>query len=176
MYEAAEDALAGHGFVQYEISNWARRVPGRCVSDHEDGEVAMDSLLTCKHNLVYWRNEPYLGVGAGAHSSIGGKRFARVPDPLSYVRASPFDRVSFSETIDPPLEMAETAILALRLTSGLSRQCFRARFGLDPMTLYGAVFDRMERLGLLEAAGDRVRLTRRGRLLSNEVFQLLLPD
>jgi oxygen-independent coproporphyrinogen III oxidase len=179
MYEATEDALAGSGFAHYEISNWARPVANGAASFGE--EPGLDqvpdeaTLLTCQHNLIYWRNEPYLGIGAGAHSYVGGKRFARTTDPLAYVRASPFARASFSETIGTPLEMAETAILALRLATGLSRARFGARFGVDPVTLYGTAITSTERLGLLEMRGDRVRLTRRGRLLSNEVFQLLLP-
>ncbi|MHB0875525.1 MAG: coproporphyrinogen-III oxidase family protein [Anaerolineae bacterium] len=198
MYEITENVLAEAGFAHYEISNWARPSPPAPLPSHGRGESdeaklrgipspaaagedrvrvrTQEVLLTCEHNLIYWRNEPYLGLGAGAHSYLGGRRFARVGDPRDYVRATPAARVAFSETLDRPLEMAETAILALRLVAGLSRSCFEDRFGVDPLVLYGDVFHQVAQWGLVEMAGDRISLTRRGRLLSNEVFQLLLPD
>lgn len=132
--------------------------------------------MTCKHNLIYWRNEPYLGLGAGAHSFLDGRRFARADNPEAYVAATPEGRVVFSEDIDRPLEMAETAILGLRLVAGLERARFRSRFGEDPVDVYREPLQWAEDRGLLECDQCSVRLTRRGRLLSNEVFERLLPD
>lgn len=178
MYEATEDILAAAGYHQYEISNWARAASQALAPAAEGGRGAEGNrrnLLTCRHNLIYWRNEPYLGLGAGAHSFLGGRRCARVADPVAYTTATYAAKIAFCEAIDAPLEMAETAILGLRLTSGLDRRRFLDRFGVDPLSLYADVFAEAQRQGLLVVQQEAVRLTRRGRLLSNEVFQRLLP-
>jgi len=163
MYELAEEALDAAGFVHYEISNWARR--------SHDGR-----LLSCQHNLIYWRNEPYLGLGAGAHSFLFGQRFAYTGDLRAYIGAGPAQAPAFVESIPPDLEMAETAILGLRLVEGLERQRFRDRFGQDPCERFGPVVAWAQEQGLLEVTPAVMRLTRRGRLLSDELFQRLLPD
>jgi oxygen-independent coproporphyrinogen-3 oxidase len=161
MYEMAEAELARAGYVHYEISNWAR--PG----------------FECQHNLVYWRNQPYLGLGAGAHSWFAGRRWANVRVPRIYVEKIERGRlpVAASEEIGPALEMAETAILGLRLVEeGIDFDAFRTRFGAGFTDVYGREVEDLVNLGLLEAMPDRVRLTRRGRLLGNQVFQRFLPD
>jgi len=175
MYLWAGEALAAAGYQQYEISNWA--LPG----------------YRCRHNLVYWRNQPYLGLGAGAHSCLDGYRFAAVRDPRAYIRdvaaagARPLggDLPSFLAGL-PHLEdvvrvtdaraMAETAILGLRLVEGLSLAAFRRRFGVGFLSVYGPAVAELANLGLLERANGRLRLTASGRLLSNEAFVRLLPD
>ena len=161
MYELAEAELARAGYVHYEISNWAR--PG----------------FECQHNLIYWRNQPYLGLGAGAHSWLAGCRWANVRVPQTYVEMITGGQqpVAESEGIGLALEMAETAILGLRLVEeGVSLGAFRARFGADFAAVYGREVRELVGLGLLEATSNRVRLTRRGRLLGNQVFQRFLPD
>jgi len=160
MYELAEAELARAGYVHYEISNWAR--PG----------------FECRHNLIYWRNQPYLGLGAGAHSWFAGRRWANVCLPRIYVEemARGHLPVAESEEISPALEMAETAILGLRLVEeGVNLGAFRARFGAEFTDVYGREVEELVDLGLLEASTGRVRLTRRGRLLGNQVFQRFLP-
>ena len=161
MYEWAEAELARAGYVHYEISNWAR--PG----------------FECQHNLVYWHNQPYLGLGAGAHSWLVGRRWANVRIPQTYIEAIAGGQqpVAESEEINLALEMAETAILGLRLVEeGVSYGAFRARFGVEFTDVYGSKIEELVNLGLLEVACDRVRLTQRGRLLGNQVFQRFLPD
>ncbi len=138
--------------------------------------LGVRASLTAKHNLIYWLNQPYLGLGVGAHSHLGNRRFARLGNPAAYVSATPADRVVFSEVISGPLEMAETAILGLRLVSGLERARFGARFGVDALAVYREPLLWAEAEGLVELDAGWVRLTGRGRLLSNEVFQRLLPD
>jgi oxygen-independent coproporphyrinogen-3 oxidase len=155
MYEWAAEALAGAGYVHYEISNWAR--PG----------------LACRHNLIYWRNEPYLGLGAAAHSWSCGERRSNVCHPADYIEAVQGDRapVAESETIDPSLEMAETMMMGLRLLEeGVSFDRFERRFGVSMMEVYGAEIAGAVGDGLLERTADRVRLTGRGALLGNRVF------
>ncbi|HLY32292.1 MAG TPA: radical SAM family heme chaperone HemW, partial [Ktedonobacterales bacterium] len=125
MYEYAEARLAQAGYRQYEISNWAR--PG----------------YECQHNLTYWRNLPYIGLGAGAHAWFAGHRFAeerairryiaRVRE-TSAIQATeinaglPAGAITQDESITPELEMVETAMVGLRLTTGLDLVAFKARF------------------------------------------------
>jgi oxygen-independent coproporphyrinogen-3 oxidase len=166
MYTLAEETLDRAGYVHYEISNWAQ--PG-----HE-----------CHHNLTYWRNQSYLGLGAGAHSYFEKKRWHNVLSPEEYITRleadlqEPFPpSVKEVEEIDKALEMAETMILGLRLVQeGVRLADFRERFGRELMDAYGREIREMEQAGLLEADGDRVRLTARGHLLGNEVFQRFLPE
>jgi len=161
MYELTQEVLRDAGFVHYEISNWA-----------------VDRSHVCRHNLFYWHNEPYLGFGAGAHSWFGGRRFVNLSLPQDYIRAIEAGQhpVAETEVIEPPLEMAETVILGLRLVEeGMEKARFWARFGRSIESVYGPVLAELEALGLVQVNARRVRLTRRGLLLSNEVFQRLLP-
>jgi oxygen-independent coproporphyrinogen-3 oxidase len=167
MYTLAEEMLARAGYVHYEISNWAQ--PG-----HE-----------CLHNLTYWRNRSYLGLGAGAHSYFDRKRWCNVLSPARYITLLETDSQGLFppsveeevEEIGETLEMAETMILGLRLVQeGVRLADFKGRFGRDLMDVYGGEIREMERVALLTVNGERVRLTARGRLLGNEVFQRFLPE
>lgn len=166
-YEWTQDRLARAGYEHYEISNWARR--GR----------------QCRHNMVYWGNQEYLGLGAGAHSFLNGVRFSTALLPNRYTElvdesAAAGDgtmrHVVAAETVTPELAMADTMILGLRLIDGIDTRAFERRHGRDVREVYGGVIDEFVGHGLLEAAGSHLRLTRRGRLLSNELFQRLLPE
>ena len=170
-YDWTRDRLAVAGYEQYEISNWAR--PG----------------LACRHNLVYWRAEPYIGVGAGAHSFFAGQRLANVDSPQRYVElvnASHEERaatgggtlhqIAGGETPDAATLRADALILGLRLLEGVSRLDYADRFGEPPEAAFGEAIERHFRTGLLEDRDGRLRLTRRGLLLANEVFVDLLPD
>lgn len=159
MYSLAEDILRDSGYEHYEISNWAR--PGR----------------ECRHNLVYWANEPYVGFGAGAHSYVDGRRRGNVADPAEYVRRASdrLEVVESDEAIGSDLEMAETLFLGLRRGVGVSHFEFRRRFGRDLADRYGLTVAELVRSGLLSADADGIRLTPRGRLLGNEVFVRFLP-
>jgi len=152
-YELAEDLLAASGYRHYEISNWAR--PG----------------FECRHNLVYWQNKPYLGVGVAAHSSRDGRRYANtssLDDYLSAFSSGVLPERPLDEAISPGLHEAETVILGLRLDSGVSND--------DISDRRRQIVIEMTDLGLMESSGGRIRLTRRGRLLSNEVFWRFLPE
>jgi oxygen-independent coproporphyrinogen-3 oxidase len=160
-YELAEDRLAAHGYSHYEISNWAR--PGR----------------ECRHNLTYWRNVPYLGAGVAAHSYIDGHRLANSKSLDKYMadfsgKTSPMPELD--EEIGPELELAETVILGLRLGEGINADDIQSRFGIDILAHYRRQVEEMADAGLLEQADGHIRLTRRGRLLSNEVFWRFLPE
>jgi oxygen-independent coproporphyrinogen-3 oxidase len=186
MYEWSCAHLAGAGYEQYEISNWCR--PGE----------------ECRHNLVYWRNGEWLGLGPGAHShltsqeqSAGSKgwRFADVYSPKQYIELvneavsrgisfglklpenlESMSQVAFIEGQTAEMEMADTAILGLRLNEGLDMHAFEERFGLSFTEAYGPALEELAPAGLLERENGRMRLTERGRLLANEVFVRLLPD
>lgn len=174
MYEWASQRLAEAGYIQYEISNWAR--------------CRQDKLLACRHNLQYWRNLPYLGLGAGAHGFAGGVRTANVLAPGAYIRRLQSGRPAVAELPEFPhtpatqelfpvereAEIAETMMMGLRLTQeGVSAAAFRQRFGQDLQDFFARPIARLRERGLLEwsgAQGDRLRLTAAGRLLGNQVF------
>jgi oxygen-independent coproporphyrinogen-3 oxidase len=174
MYELAEETLDAAGYAQYEISNWARELS---TSNLEPLTSNLEPR-TSKHNLTYWRNEPYLGFGAGAHSSFGGERYWNVLSPVEYIQR--IERgasvVAGREKISRELEMAETMILGLRLNEGIVFEEFVQRYGEDAREKYARQLREVSELGLVELTNVRVRLTPRGRLLSNEVFWRLLPD
>jgi len=173
MYTESEERLEAAGYEHYEISNWAR--PGR----------------RCRHNLTYWETRPYLGLGAGAHSYLGGCRFANTPLPKEYIelirasgppeeRAGGLDlsrmpQVTSLERLDAQTEMADTVILGLRLTEGVALDGLRERFGVGLEERYAQEISELTGLGLLELGGGRLRLTKRGRLLANEAFLRFLP-
>lgn len=159
-YELAEEVLAMHGYQHYEISNWAR--PG----------------YECRHNLTYWQNQPYLGVGVAAHSFIKGHRLANTGNLDKYLAAFPGNPAAARDTdeeVSPQLQLAEVVILGLRLCDGLSLDEVLSRFGVVLLEYYQQTVAEMTKAGLLECTGQQLRLTRRGRLLSNEVFWRFLP-
>jgi oxygen-independent coproporphyrinogen-3 oxidase len=152
MYESARERLAAAGYEQYEVSNWAR--PG----------------FRCRHNLLYWRNQGWLGLGVGAASHRAGRRWTNTPRLAAYCAAVEADSVppAVEETCDEP---SDTLILGLRLVrEGVRRSAFRDRFGEALDTRYGAAVRRLVGRGLLRDDGETLRLTDRGLLLGNHVF------
>ena len=159
MYEMAESRLVKAGFFHYEISNWAR-----------------PNLKVSQHNLTYWRNETWLGMGAGAHSWMDGHRWANAPRPREYIAALEQGRAPVAETeaIDRRLEMGETMMMGLRLAEGVGDARFCARFGVGLEAAFGTELAQLQNLGLLAWNGQTARLTARGRLLGNQVFMRFL--
>jgi len=172
-YEWSGAFLKEAGFVQYEISNWARQA--------EDGQIR-----ACRHNLQYWRGLPYLGFGAGAHGYAHDVRVANVLGPAAYIQklTEPTEWVPSQNTNYPITPatvsaihsqgrdaMGEFMMMGLRLTlEGISRSTFRERFEIELDDIYGQEIDRLVRQGLLERQADTLRLTPHGRLLGNRVF------
>lgn len=163
MYDLADELTSAAGLAQYEISNWAK--PG----------------AACRHNLQYWRNLPYLGVGAGAHGYVNStryeivrpiRRYIDLAQQPAYPQAFPLTpTVEHSELISPAAAMSEHMMTGLRLTGeGVSLSGFQARFGVPIREVYGSAIDQLMRYGLLHQVGDSLRLTSRARLLSNPVF------
>jgi oxygen-independent coproporphyrinogen-3 oxidase len=170
LYEMADNMLAGAGYVQYEISNWAK-------SDQSTNLPTTTPHFACRHNLTYWRNEAYLGFGPGAHSSEDGRRWAAIRSVPEYIeRINHGDSVvDFVEEIDDRLAMGETMMLGLRLVrEGVTFERFQQRHGQSMLDVFGAEIERLERLGLLERLSDRVRLAHDARLVGNQVFAAFL--
>jgi len=173
MYEWAGDRLSASGYVQYEISNWAK-----------DGPAVAGSHLpafACRHNVQYWRNLSYLGIGAGAHGCALGWRYSNVLSPRLFIERiegglanpAPCSPAAADRTpIDLSTEMDETMLLGFRMThEGVQPSQFQARFGQDLEPRYGRRLRQLESDGLIERGPDRLRLSARGRLLGNRVFQ-----
>ena len=168
MYELATERLAAAGYDQYEISNWSRA-----------GRV-------CRHNLQYWRCLPYLGLGAGAHGLAAGYRYSVIASPDRYIAAltdgedrslpfplSPAAAKSGQQSNEEALY--EHVMMGLRLTrDGIQREDFRRRFGFDFVARFEGALDDLGAMGLVELNDKRVRLTARGRLLSNFVIRELV--
>jgi oxygen-independent coproporphyrinogen-3 oxidase len=171
MYEWARDELQSAGYRHYEISNWARADP------RDEGTTP---AFACRHNLGTWRLQPYLGLGAGAHGFVPGWRYSNVHHPAEYVsrihsgdaRPFPFSAaVAESRAVDVNTERREMLLLGLRLVEeGVEASAFTQRFGVSLEAVFGEDLAELEGQGLLERAGESVRLTRKGHLLGNRVF------
>ena len=179
MYEYASEALCRAGYWQYEISNWARGVssPPAVWALPPGGVTEAIGPWISRHNLVYWRNQSWLGLGAGAYSWFGGRRWSNPRHPVAYVRMG---RAGYwpetdVEVIAPSLERGEILMLGLRLAEGVSDAQFRARFVVGLNEAYGDTLARLSAAGLVEWDGVRLRLSARGRLLGNQVFGAFLP-
>ncbi len=177
LYLSACDLLAQRGFVQYEISNWARDEEiGTCGAAHGNRDQGTGSTLrgqgditaglastsrspranpffACRHNLVYWRDEPYRGFGAGSHSYDGRRRWWNVkpvPAYIGRIRQGKSPEAG-GEDIDTRLAQGETMMLGLRLVlEGVARARFRARFGVALDEVFGAEISALTQRGLLE--------------------------
>ena len=175
MYEEAQRRLDVNGFIQYEISNWSK------------------PNLESQHNLLYWLNEPYLGVGPGAHSWIAGQRFANLKSPRRYVTVvgknyelvgsdpvalmrTPSGPVEDVDITTPAIDVAETMMMGMRLNQGVSHNRFEKRFGVGSDIVFPYEVKRLLNLGLIEVTNDTLRLSENGRLLGNEVFAEFIGD
>lgn len=163
MYAHTLGRLADAGFAQYEVSNFAR--PGR----------------ECRHNLVYWNNEEYLGLGPSAVSYIDGERRKNVVNLdrwLASVRESGWSAPASRERLTGAALAGETAMLQLRLRRGIDVPAFRARFGLDPLEVFAGPVRRFAEAGLLEADARRIRITDAGLFVSDTISAefLLVPS
>jgi len=146
-YALADERLRSAGFEWYEVSNWSR--PGQ----------------ECRHNLLYWRQDDYVAIGCAAHGHTDGRRWWNVRTPERYVERVTSGRSpeAGAEALDPDHRDEETFLLALRTRDG-------ARCAPGAAT----EVDALVALGLVTRDGDRVVLTRPGRLVANEVTVRLL--
>ena len=158
MEDAGFDALAALGYERYEISNFAK--PG----------------FECRHNLNYWNNGEYLGLGLNSHSAmrINNKwmRWANKSDLSDYIIDAANGRLPVAETKEIPREeeMFENVMLELRKTAGLDRKAFEARFGIDPVTNYASAVSEAILEGNMVCDENTVKLTKKGLDFQNEVL------
>ena len=154
MYESTAEILGQKGYVQYEISNYAR--PG----------------WACAHNLGYWARDDYLGLGLGAASLVNNQRWNNTDSMEEYrAGAQEPERIRVGkEELSVREQMEETMILGLRRMEGVWRRDFRETFGAELEEIYGEAIRRLVKLGLLKDDGQRIFLTRRGISLSNQAF------
>ncbi len=157
MYTFTKNFLEGYGYCQYEISNYA--VEGR----------------ECRHNIVYWEDRSYLGLGLGASSYMSGNRFTNTADLEYYIQYYNDEKcVSLmpleKTVIDTKTHMEEFMFLGLRMMQGVSRQRFKSLFGKDIYDVYGTVLNKYEGMELLTVSGDSVSLTAQGVSLSNIIM------
>jgi oxygen-independent coproporphyrinogen-3 oxidase len=153
-YEMAQEALGAAGYHHYEISNWAK--PG----------------FESRHNLKYWKREPYLGFGAGAHSFSGTERWANAHDAAAYVTALQGGRlpVEQHETLTAESALEEELFLGLRQLDGIDVSRIEREYGVT----LTARFDPLASAGLVRREGCIVRLAPEKVSVSNEVFVELL--
>ncbi|MEL6307342.1 MAG: radical SAM family heme chaperone HemW [Chloroflexota bacterium] len=172
MYDLLTDKLAQAGFEQYEISNWAK-------AGYES-----------QHNIQYWHNAPYIGLGPGAHGFANGVRYIVMRYPQKYIdsllpvgEASSSEKLEFPRTpavskaieVEREEDMKETILMGMRLTrEGINREAFKSRFGKDVVALKKDAIDKHVDYGLLEVTPGCIRLTSAGRLLSNAVIRDLI--
>jgi oxygen-independent coproporphyrinogen-3 oxidase len=159
-YAMAIERLGAAGYEHYEISNWAK--PG----------------FRCRHNVGYWRNAPYLGLGVGAASYLGGVRGTHTRDLERYCAAALAGEPipSESERLEPAARAGEAIMLALRTAEGVELAPFRERYGIDVLERYREVVDELVGAGVLDAGPERMRLTPRGQFVANDVCGAFLVD
>jgi oxygen-independent coproporphyrinogen-3 oxidase len=181
MYELAIAQLGAAGYTQYEISNWARGQGAgdgeqesdvRTLSPNPDPRPLIPAHA-CHHNLAYWLNADYLACGAGAHGHIFPRRYADVLGIDDYIGRIRAGQSPIAETTDLTQHdlTGETMFMGLRLNAGVSYAHFRDRCGAELDDVYGDVCAELVALGLLARDAVGVRLTARGRMLGNQVFQ-----
>ncbi|MGE6375430.1 radical SAM family heme chaperone HemW [Peribacillus muralis] len=158
MYERLMERMEKHGNQQYEISNFAR--PG----------------FESRHNLTYWDNVEYYGIGAGAHGYTGGKRVANHGPVKKYITPLLANQLPVLEEHHVPLHerMEEEMFLGLRKTEGVSMENFLEKFSVDMTEVFQKPLQEEVSKGLLMVKDGFVRLTEQGKLLGNEVFQSFL--
>jgi putative oxygen-independent coproporphyrinogen III oxidase len=153
LYALTQDLLEAAGLRQYEISNFGR------------------AGLECRHNLAYWRNEAYIGLGAGAWSFVDGERRQQIAHVGAYIEAwaASGPRWAYRERCTGVSAANETLMMALRTTEGLSLDTFRARHGIDLRRERAAEVADLAARGLVSVDGGRLRAARAGMALVDEI-------
>ncbi|SEH30908.1 radical SAM family heme chaperone HemW [Selenomonas sp. KH1T6] len=154
MYDYMTEFLPEKGWRRYEISNFAK--PG----------------LESKHNLSYWQDVPYLGLGAAAHSYLDGMRLENVADLDEYINTIKSGSLPLRSEEEPSEQhhMEEFAFLALRTAKGIDKKKFKETFGRDLRSVYGKKINRLVREGLLQENKKSISLTKAGAKVGNQVF------
>jgi oxygen-independent coproporphyrinogen III oxidase len=149
-FEKLVETLTTAGFQHYEVSNFA-------LPDY-----------LCEHNLVYWRNMPYLAFGVGAHRYVEGYRSANFKSLKKYMRDCLADEMS--EFIDSDTEIKDALMLGLRMRCGIDVYEFKETYGVDIATVFDKQIDKLKSGGFVDFDGRHLRITDAGVLISNLVL------
>jgi oxygen-independent coproporphyrinogen-3 oxidase len=171
MLEFAMCRLKNAGYLQYEISNWAL--------------ANKDRRFESVHNKQYWKNLPYIGFGAGAHSCYHHYRFSNVRRIQAYINR--MNQIDDNNLFSPSVvekklilieeQMRDTMLLGLRMTDeGVSLKGFKKRFGKAAEDVFGKEIQKLETAGLIEKSDSFIRLTKRGRMIGNQAFVHFVGD
>ncbi|WP_455072781.1 radical SAM family heme chaperone HemW [Paenibacillus caseinilyticus] len=153
MFLGLMERLKSEGYGQYEISNFAR--PG----------------YESRHNAMYWRNQSYYGLGAGAHGYVHGRRHVNIKGVQPYIDATRKGLPLLSgEEISVEEAMEDFMMVGLRMLRGVRQADFGMQFGRTLESVFGSVLEKLQGKGLLERTEEGYRLSSRGILLGNEVF------
>ena len=158
MFQYTIDTLITHGYTHYEICNFAE--PNREV----------------KHNLVYWNNQEYIGLGVGACGYVDGIRYTNIKGVPPYIETLRELKKPIADTdvLTGKAEKAETLMLSLRKREGICIKDYTLRFGESVDVEFGEIIEKWKNLELLEQTETHLRLTDRGLFLANEVFVELM--
>src|SRR3989338_4009220 len=175
MYEKGIELLIKSGYEHYEISNFAKPCSERSESNGKK----------CLHNQIYWRNEEYLGFGAGAYSYINGERRWNIKSPVEYMKrveiasALPRNDIHSAFSLQPLIEgserlemkgvMGETIMMGLRMLEGINLQNFKKRFGVEIQSTFSDVISRLLSNNLIIFDNGNLKLTHKGLLFYNDV-------
>jgi oxygen-independent coproporphyrinogen-3 oxidase len=177
MYDLVLTKLEAHGYEHYEISNWALCEDRGRESSIESGLTTLaprprSSHFQCRHNLAYWHNRHWLGVGPGAASHVAGRRWRNSPNLSRYIDRAPEPPTQDHEQLDASGRFAEQLMLGLRLREGVDAAWFASHPSLreDQRETADEYTDR----GLLEQMDGRLRLTRRGLFVADSIIAKLL--
>ena len=150
IYEIAQKEMEKYGYIQYEISNFAK--PG----------------FESKHNLKYWECKEYIGVGLSAHSYIDGVRFSNTDDFSSYIKGEFLKEEK--EVLSKEDQMSEFMFLGLRMTDGVSKTEFKTRFSEDLEEIFQKPLIKFKKLGMIEEKSDRICLSKKAVSVSNQIM------
>jgi len=158
MAELGHEMLAREGYRRYEISNYAR------------------AGAECRHNLNYWQNGPYVGLGAGAVSSFDGLRLKNIDAPAGYMERVKSGQVAFQEgeALGLAASFRESVIMGLRMLAGVSLSSLQQAYGLAPLTYYGKTLEKLRVRGLVELDEERMWLTPKALPVANQVLAELV--
>ena len=151
MYHLTKRILAEKGYERYEISNYTRKG------------------FECRHNLIYWQRKDYLGLGLGAASMVGNRRFSNVSDMTSYMHDWSYCQ---EEILDRKAQIEETMFLGLRCTAGVSDRMFTEKFGRSMMDIYGDIIRKYLSEGFLiyNPSDGRLAFSEAGTDVSNWIL------
>ncbi len=160
MYEEGISFLEGKNYNHYEISNFARKG------------------FKCQHNINYWKNGEYLGLGLGAHSHMGKSRFNNYTGMSKYLELVDKGKKPISDKINLSYndQVSETMFMGLRMMEGISVDDFQNSFGKSPWEIYGCRLEKLKNKKMLQYNKNFIRLTKKGIRLGNQVFQEMLLD